>query len=121
MIGHYPDEAAGVRVGSIGGTAEVAAALQLPGLKAMLAAVQAEISRAPGTAEELTKRLQAKADHRIMLSTIRSRCSQLARLGFVVDSGERGVSDSGRAKSVAWREARPEETAAYLAQRETAR
>lgn len=52
-----------------------------------------------------------------VLTSVRPRFSELARMGLIVDSGQRERAEGG-CKAIAWRLATPEETAAYHAARE---
>lgn len=52
-----------------------------------------------------------------VLTSVRPRFSELARMGLIVDSGQRERAEGG-CNAIAWRLATPEETAAYLAARE---
>lgn len=55
-----------------------------------------------------------------VLTSVRPRCSELARMGLIVDSGQRERAEGG-CNAIAWRLATPAETAAYLAAREASK
>lgn len=52
-----------------------------------------------------------------VLTSVRPRCSELARMGLILDSGHRERAEGG-CNAIAWRRATPAETAAYLAARD---
>lgn len=76
----------------------------------VLDAIEAE----KGTPEQIHERLQ-KAGVRHLLTAVRPRCSELTRMGLIVDSGERGLGESQRCRSIVWRASTPEERAAWAA------
>lgn len=54
-----------------------------------------------GTPEQIHARLKtAGVNH--LLTAVRPRCSELARMGLIKDSGERGLGESQRCKSIVW-------------------
>lgn len=64
--------------------------------KTLRTRVMAELTKAPGTADEVAVRL------RIDKLSIRPRCSELAAMGEIEDSGIRHENASGR-RAVVWR------------------
>ena len=86
----YPQTAGYKRIGTSSDAAHSIDARTLRGK------VLEELSRAPGTADELALRLH------IDKLSIRPRCSELAALGKVEDSGVRRLNASGK-KAVVWR------------------
>jgi len=52
------------------------------------------------TPEQIARALH-DAGRRDMLMSIRPRCSELARLGLIYDSGERGIGEGG-CKAIKW-------------------
>jgi hypothetical protein len=74
----------------------------------------------PATPEELTEKMQARRDGRVLLTTVRARVCQLRAQGLVVDAGTRGLGESGKVRVIRWRRAEPQETAEFLAAKEAA-
>lgn len=64
--------------------------------KTLRGQVLAELSKAPGTADEIASRLN------IDKLSIRPRCSELAAMGRVEDSGDRRRNES-RKSAIVWR------------------
>lgn len=105
------------RRNSTGGTSEAARDL-------MNAAGHAEtleklvlrlVEERPATGEEMLERVRALGV-RTVLYSIKPRFSRLKALGLVTDSGERGVSESGKLRSVRWRATTAAERAAFNAE-----
>jgi len=69
----------------------------------------------PMTPEEVTA-LLSKDGERVLLTTIRARICGLHRGGRVVDSGLRGLGESGKVRVVKWRRTTPDEYRAWLDQ-----
>ena len=65
----------------------------------------------PAHPEEITARILA-AGHKVLLMSIRPRCSQLVRRGKIVDSGHRGRGEGG-CKAIVWRLATSQERVAW--------
>ncbi|MDI7775512.1 hypothetical protein [Asticcacaulis sp. EMRT-3] len=52
------------------------------------------------TPEQITRALHEAGGHDLLMS-IRPRCSELARMGLIRDSGERGIGEGG-CKAIKW-------------------
>lgn len=72
------------------------------------------------TPEEVHARLEAEAGGRVILNSVRARICGLHKAGRLVDSGERGLAESGRSKAVKWRRATPAEYAEHVARKAAA-
>jgi hypothetical protein len=83
----------------------------------MLDRVRDLLAEEPASPEQLHAKL-ASAGVKSLLTSIRARVCQLHKLGEVVDSGRRGIGESGTAKVVVWRLATPAEQAAFRTTRE---
>ena len=84
----------------------------------MLAAVLAEMGDGLAySCEELTERILATG-RKTLLTSVRARVCQLHKQGLVVDSGLRGVGESGTARVVKWRRSTSVEHARIVAERE---
>jgi hypothetical protein len=109
----YPD-APGFRPDSAE-TSRQAAAIVAPGAGKMLDRIEAYIrATGPASPEEITDAI-ALPGERLLLTSVRARVCQLRALGRVVDSGERGLGESRRAKVIRWRVATPQELSLHLA------
>ncbi len=104
------------RENAIGETARDAARYIEAGGKAktlrqhVLDAIEAQ----SGTPEELWARLKSQGvDH--LLTAVRPRCSELARMGLIKDSGERGLGESQRCRSIRWAATNAAEREAWAA------
>lgn len=85
-------------------------------LSQTMRAIEADIARhGPSSPEEIAERLSRASGQRWLLNSVRARVTQLKRLGRVVDSGERGLGESRRAKVQKVRVTTPEEYAAFMA------
>jgi hypothetical protein len=82
----------------------------------MLAAVTELLTECPASPEQLQAKLAARGT-KALLTSVRARVCQLHKQGRVVDTGERGMGESGTAKVVIWRLATPEEFSLFLARR----
>lgn len=100
-----------------GGTSEAGRDFIKPKAKTLRQQVLDAIEEQPGTPEEIHARL-VKAGVQHLLTAVRPRCSELVRMGLIKDSGERGLGESQRCRSVRWRATTPEERAAWEAERE---
>lgn len=69
----------------------------------------------PATPEEVHAKLEAQAEKRVLLTSVRARICGLHKGGRVRDSGERGLGESLRSKVVRWRVATTQEFAEWLA------
>jgi hypothetical protein len=73
-----------------------------PKAKTLRQHVLDQIEERAGTPEEIHARLQRQGG-RHLLTAVRPRCSELARMGLIVDSGRRGLAESQRCKAIVWR------------------
>lgn len=106
----------GWRRSSIGDTARLAAEAMKPKAPLLRELVLEAFDAGPATPEEITDRL-SRAGHRVLLMSIRPRCSELARRGRLKDSGERGKGEGGKA-AIRWRRTTPDEFAAWQQEQE---
>jgi hypothetical protein len=97
----YP-QTPGWRAGSTGETAEAAANAMRDRAPALIAQIEALLAEGPLTPEEAQAKLAARGCV-ALLTSVRPRFSQLARQGRVTDSGERGLGEGGRCRSIRWR------------------
>lgn len=102
------------RRNATGETSEAAARYMAPKAPRLRDQVLAAIELQPATPEEIQARLKASGVHHLV-SAIRPRCTELKGLGLICDSGQRGVGESGRCKSVVWRATTADERAAFAA------
>jgi len=84
-----------------GGTSQIAAQLVRKTQSETCQYILALLENGQATAEELHERLTGLGI-RAVLNTVRARLTELANVGLVIDSGGRGVSASGRSRSIAW-------------------
>lgn len=83
----------------------------------MLAIVLAQMGDGlPYSCEDLTERIRA-IGRKTLLTSVRARVCQLHKLGLVIDSGLRGLGESGTSKVVKWRLTTPAEHARIVAER----
>ena len=73
--------------------------------------VLAIIAEGPALPEAILARLRAEGV-RTVLTSIRPRCSELARMGLIRDSGRRAKGEGG-SNAIVWRLATPDERAAF--------
>lgn len=107
----YPHDQAGHKGRDTG---RAAAALQQPRLKEMREIILAEFDNGPGNPEAIWQRLKRRGFD-FWPMTVRCRVSDLNKLGLVIDTGERGVALSGKAKSIIWRKATSDEVSLFKA------
>lgn len=101
-------------------TSHLAADLVTPSAPKMLQRVEAYIrENGPCSPEEIVAAIVLPGE-RLLLNSVRARVCQLRAQGRVIDSGERGVGESLRAKVVKWRLSTPAEREAYLAKKAAA-
>jgi len=110
----YP-ETPGWRSMSIGETSREAAMAVRARAPTQCALVLQALEQGPAHPEEITARIHARG-HKVLLMSIRPRCSQLVRLGKIVDSGERGKGEGG-CKAIVWRLATADELSLFLARK----
>lgn len=99
----YPDGPGYRRQIDGGTTSRDAAKLVAPGAKGMAADVLAILKEHGAKCPEEITEIFARAGRRVLLTSVRARCTQLLRLGKIEDSGERGVGESGKSKVIRWR------------------
>lgn len=101
-------------------TSKDAAMKVRPRAPAMILRVEDHLrAHGPASPEEITDAIAGPGE-RLLLTSIRARVCQLHKLGRVVDSGERGIGESLRAKVIKWRLATPEERALFIARKTSA-
>lgn len=79
-----------------------------------VALILAQLEKGPASPEELQAAIEADG-HRLLLTSVRARVTQLKRLGRVIDSGERGVGESLKSKVIRVRLTTPAEMSDALA------
>jgi len=99
-----------------GGTSEPAAKVR--DRRPLRELVLVEIEAQPSTPEMVFARLKA-AGVQTVLTSVRPRCTELAKLGLVADSGDRGRGEGG-CKAIIWRATSASERADFLAAKEVA-
>lgn len=77
------------------------------------------IEAGPATGEAVYAKLSEQGV-RCVLYSIKPRLSELARQGLIKDSGLRGLSDSGKCRSIVWVATSPAEREAFTASQERA-
>ena len=93
-------------------TSRAAAAFVRPGAKTMIELVlQLLEEEGPASPEQLHAKLTARGV-RSLLNSVRARVCQLHKQGWLVDTGDRALGESGRAKVIIWRLLTPQERAA---------
>ena len=106
----YP-ETPGWRQNATGETSKAAALAVRLRAPTQCELVLAALEQGPAHPEQITARIMG-AGREVLLMLIRPRCSQLVRLGKIVDSGLRGRGEGG-CKAIMWRLATPQERVAW--------
>jgi hypothetical protein len=104
------------RSNSIGETAKAAAMHMKARAPTLRQRVLDLIEAEPATPEVLHERLR-KQGVSTVLTAVRPRCSELARMGLITDSKQRGLAESGRCKAIIWRATSEAERAAWAAKK----
>jgi hypothetical protein len=101
MDGGYPHEP-GWRASAAGDTSKAAAlAAKERAPKQADLALAAIRERGRASPEEITEALEAEG-HRVLLTSIRARCTQMHKLGVLRPSGFYGKGESGRCRVIQW-------------------
>lgn len=100
------------RANSTGETAREAAEVVKEKAPVLRQLVLDEIEREPQTGEQVHARLRASGVATVLYS-VKPRLSDLSQMGLITDSGRRGLSESGKARSIVWRATTAEERAAW--------
>jgi len=100
------------RRSSIGETAKEAAQSVAPRAQTLREMTLDLIEQAPATGEAVYAKLSEQGVACVLYS-IKPRLSELSRQGLVTDSGMRGMSDSGKCRSIVWRATTAAERAAF--------
>ena len=111
----YPHEP-GFRRGPNSATSEAAAKLAGERAQPLKERVLEMLSRGPASPEELVAQF-VETDERVLLNTVRARCSDLHALGRIGPSGTFGIGESGKARVIRWRVCTAEELAIAAARR----
>jgi hypothetical protein len=75
------------------------------------------LEKGPANPETIAKRIEAETGRALLLTSIRPRCSQLAReMGRIVATEDRARSEGG-CKSIVYRLATSDELSAFLARK----
>lgn len=82
--------------------------------KTMLLDIEDYLGRRPRTPEELVSDFAADG-RRVLLTSVRARCTQGFRAGKFKPSGTFGKGESGRCRVIRWAIATPEERALHAA------
>lgn len=100
----YPHELGYQQQANGATTSKDAAQTATAGAKGMAADVLALLQdHGPKSPEELVGLFKEKLGKRVLLTSVRARCTQLFRLHKIEDSGSRGLGESGRCKVIRWR------------------
>lgn len=110
----YPEQP-GWRHQAKGETAREAALAVTASAKPMMQMIEDMLGDGPASPEMLAERLSDMMGRRILLTSVRARCTQLNKLGRIVDSGLRSLGESGRSKVIVWALATAEQRAAFEA------
>lgn len=102
------------RRNATGETSKAAAIDMRPRAPRLRDRVLAHVEERQGTPEDIQARLRADGVFHLV-SSIRPRFTELKAAGLVCDSGERGLGESLRCKSVVWRATTPEERSHFAA------
>ncbi len=109
----YPDAPGWKR----GETSRAAAEYVAPTAARMADRVESYLrARGPACPEEICEGM-ARPGERLLLTSVRARCTQLRAQGRLVDSGQRGKGESGKVRVIRWRVATPDELALHLARK----
>lgn len=104
------------RRSSTGGTAEAGAAFIEPHAPTIRHMTLEIVEQSPATGEQVHEILRERGV-RCVLYSVKPRLSELKNAGLVTDSGERGISDSGKLRSVVWRATTAQERSQFLARK----
>lgn len=115
MRSAYPHKA-GFQANATGDTSEEGAAFITPHVAGMAAEIIGVLQAGARSPEEITSQM-AVGGRRVLLTTVRARCTQLSRLGLVCDSGERGIGESGKVRVIRWALTSPAYRQAFAADR----
>ena len=109
----FPHEP-GWRAGPHSATSQAAAESVREKAPAMLRVVSDILAEGPASPEQLHAVL-AERGTPALLTSVRARVCQLHKQGRVVDSGQRGLGESRRAKVIVWRLSTADELSLFLA------
>lgn len=118
MSGGFPHQP-GWRASAHGETSREAAIAQREKAPKMLDRVRELLAEGPASPEQLHAKLAGRGV-KSLLTSVRARVCQLHKLGEVVDSGARGMGESGTVRVIVWRLATPAERATLAAKQEAA-
>ena len=110
---HFP-AAPGWRASAHGETSRQAAEGQRLKAPRMLDLVTGLLAEGPASPEQLHAKLKGQGVS-ALLTSVRARVCQLHKQGRVVDSGARGLGESGSCKVIVWRLSTPAEMSLHLA------
>ena len=102
------------RNNATGETARAAALHIRPNAPKLRDRVLRHIEERPSTPEDIFERL-CREGVVTVLTSVRPRCSELARLGLITDSGERDLAESRRCKAIVWRATTADERSLFTA------
>jgi hypothetical protein len=112
-MSRYPNEP-GYRSGPNSATSEEGARIAAVNAGPLKDRIFGMLQDGPASPEELQVRF-ASWGERVLLNTLRARCSDLHALGKVVPSGTFGRGESGKVRVIRWRQSTPEELSQHLA------
>ncbi len=112
---HFP-HSPGWRASAHGETSRLAAEGQRLKAPRMLDRLTALLTEGPASPEELHAELKRQGVT-APLTSVRARVCQLHKQGRVVDSGARGLGESGSCKVIVWRLSTPDELSLHLARK----
>ena len=96
-------------------TSVLAAIEVTPKAPSMTDRIWALYATGPHTPEEVLAKLEAEDGRRHLLTSVRARICGLHKGGRLRDSGERGLGESNKSKTVRWVARSPQEYAEWLA------
>ncbi len=99
-------------IGETSRLAALAVASRAPTLRQRVLEI---LSEGPAIPETIFAQMRAEGV-RTVLTSIRPRCSELARMGLITDSGRREKGEGG-CSAIVWRVTTPDEQAAFAARR----
>lgn len=111
----YP-QTPGWRAGPNSATSREAAFAATPRAAPLKQRVLALLVSKPATPEELVS-IFAEGGETVLLNTMRARCTDLHKLGFLCPSGTFGTGESGKVRVIRWRLTTSAERAAFAARK----
>lgn len=114
----FPDQP-GWRAGPNSATSQEAARVAAVHAGPLKDRIMALLAGGPASPEELQVKFSDTGE-RVLLNTIRARCSDLHALGRLLPSGTFSRGESGKVRVIRWRLSTPDELSLHLARRAAA-